>query len=111
MFDPSYVGLFATNLSGTELRVQNIIPANGTLKNFFVFIENAPGSGDSWTFVVRKNGVSSAVTCVISGSTATSCSDLTHTETFAPGDLISIKITHGGSPTNARMQWTALFGP
>jgi hypothetical protein len=102
--------MFAANMSLTEPRVQNIFPVSGSLKNFYVALETAPGGGDSWTFVVRRNGVDTAVTCTASGS-ATSCSDLTHSQAFVPGDLISIRILQGGSAANGRIQWTALFAP
>jgi hypothetical protein len=102
--------MFAANMSLTEPRVQNIFPVNGTLKNFYVFLETAPGGADSWTVVVRRNSVDTGITCTITGAT-TSCSDLTHSQAFVPGDLISIRIFQGGSPANGRLQWSALFAP
>jgi len=110
MSNNSFVGLFATNLNTTELRVQNIIPASGTLKNFFVFIEAAPGGATSWTFSARRNGANTTLTCTISGA-ATSCSDMTHSAAFVPGDLISVQIISSGVPAAARMQWTAQYAP
>jgi hypothetical protein len=95
---------------GSETQVQQIVPVAATLSNFHVRLNGAPGTGDTYTFTVRRNGVSSTtVTCSISGGSATSCSDTTLSEPFAAGDLLSIMVTVGGTPTGRAMLWTAQF--
>jgi hypothetical protein len=105
-----YMGMFAGNLSATEVQVQNVVPTNGTVGNFFAFVETAPGGANSWVFTVRKNGVNTAVTCTLSG-TAQQCGDTTHTIAFNQGDLISVLVTTATSPATSHGQWTATFGP
>jgi len=109
------MGMFTAELDTTELAVQNIMPSAGTIKNFFVFVQAAPGAGGSWVITVRKQtppaaSAATAVTCTIAG-TAVSCSDLTHTASFAAGDLIAIQVTPVGAPVASPGQWTAVFGP
>ncbi len=88
------MGMFATNLNANEAIVQNIIPAAGTVKNFFALVETAPQAGRSWTFTVRKNGADTAVTCTIVGDgVLRTCSDTVNTAAFVSGDLIAIRIT------------------
>ena len=100
--------MFASNQSATEKLVQNIMPATGTVASFYFFIDTAPGAGSSWTFFVRKNGIDTTITCTISGASQT-CSDLTHTASFAAGDLISVREASSGTPSNTSGQWTATF--
>jgi hypothetical protein len=88
--------------------MQGIIPTAGTVKNFYVLAQQGPGTGNSWTMTLRKNGANTSVTCTIS-NLATQCSDTTHTAVFAAGDLISIGITgDGGAKPGV---WSAVFGP
>jgi hypothetical protein len=103
--------MFAADISNIEARVQNIMPTAGTVKNFYAFVENAPGAGASWTFTVRKNGANTALGCQISGAATQTCSDTTDSVSFVAGDLISVIVTSAGGPTNARGQWTATFTP
>ncbi len=105
-----YMGMFAGNQSSTERRVQNIMPIAGTVGNFTVFLETAPSTGSSWTLTLRKNGVDTAVTCTVSG-TGQTCSDATHTVTFAAGDLVSVRESSVNGPDGTAGQWTATFTP
>jgi hypothetical protein len=52
----------------TSFEVQSETPwaVAGTFRNFRVVLGTAPGSGKSWQFVARKNGVDTAVTVTIS---------------------------------------------
>jgi hypothetical protein len=104
------MGLFSAEL-GTELAVEQLIPAAGTLQNFYVFIQAAPAANRSWTFTVRNTGADTAVTCTITAGTQ-SCSDLTHTAAFAAGDLIAVHVTASTpAPAGTPGQWTAVYGP
>ena len=107
------MGMFVTDVNATEATVQSIVAAAGTVENFFVLVENAPQSGRSWTFILRRNGVSTAVTCTIFGDNLLrTCSDTTNTAAFVAGDLISVRVVAAGlTPTNTVAQWTAQFAP
>jgi len=104
------MGMFGFDANGTEAKVQNTIPAAGTVKNFFVFVDTVPGVGQSWTFTVRKTGVNTAVTCTI-GAAAQTCSDTTNTAVFAAGELISIGIASSAAPAATSGRWAAQFVP
>ncbi len=105
--------MFSTNQNVNETLVQNVIPAPGTVKNFYVFVETAPVVGRSWSFTVRKNAADTAVTCTIVGDgTLRTCSDTTHAAPFVAGDLIAIRIGASATPpTGTPGQWTAQFAP
>ena len=88
------------------------MPVGGTLSNFNVLLDGAPGNANSYTFTLRRNATTdTSVTCSISGSSAVSCSDSTNSATFNAGDRISIKVTPANGPTGRRMGWTAKFVP
>lgn len=75
------------------------LPMAGTVKNLFVRLSSAPGSGKTLTATVFKNGAATTLTCDITG-TAVANSDTTHTFTVVAGDTISLHITttSGASP-------------
>lgn len=86
----------------TETSQENLITYAGVVNN--MFIKNgtaAPGAGTSYTMTVRKNGADTAITCQISGASATTCSDTTHSINVLPGDLIDIKTVPVGTPSGS----------
>jgi hypothetical protein len=50
-----------------------------------------------------KNGAPSGITCTI-GIGGTTCSDVTHTVAFSPGDTVTTLFTGGTGPT-ASVSW------
>lgn len=95
----------------TEANVEDIVPAAGTVKNFYFVIDTTPASGRSWTLTVRKNGADTAVTCTINNPN-TSCSDTTHSVAFAAGDFIAVAITASTpAPGGVPGRWTSQFTP
>jgi hypothetical protein len=106
-----FVPVFNSNVSNVELENQQFMPVAGTVSNFYVILNKSPGTNHWYTFVVRKNGANTPVTCTISG-TATTGSDLTNSVSFAAGDYISIMSNFSPShPTASAMVWTAKFSP
>lgn len=108
-----YMGPF-TQRSANEGDVEQAMPVAGTVSNLFVRLNAAPGTGgdaatDSFTFTVRKNQTGTSITCTITGTTDTTCSDTTNSETFAQGDLISIETTPTNSPGGRQVRWTLKF--
>jgi len=106
----NYVPMFNADRSRDEIDVRQYMPVAGTISNFYVTLDGSPGSGNSYTFLVRKNGADTPVTCTIS-ETDTTGSDLTNSVSFAAGDYISIMVTPASNPTAAAMSWTAQFSP
>jgi Collagen triple helix repeat (20 copies) len=108
-----FVPAFYSNVNANENAVSQVMAISGELSSLYVRLDNSPGSTDSYTFTVRKNGLDSTLSCTIIGS-ATSCMDtnLAHSLTFDAGDLISIKaVPSSPSPTARAMHWTAKFAP
>jgi|GEM_PF-2212471 len=105
----NYVAMFNAGVNDVESAVIQFISVAGTVSSFRVNMDGSPGGGQ-YSFVVRKNGVNTLLTCTVSG-TETTGSDLSHSVLFAVGDYISIMVTPASNPTSAAMGWTALFSP
>ncbi len=69
----------------------------------------APGTGHSATVTIRKNGVSTPLSCTVS-ETSTTCADTADTVAFSAGDLLSIQYTEvnaAGSRIRFGLQYNA----
>lgn len=90
-----------TDVRGTPIAVP------GTINTLSVRFPSGVGTG-SYTITLDKNAVATALTCTI--SSGTTCSDSTHSASFAAGDTVSWSITPASSPTsNTAVQISALF--
>ncbi|HEV2853700.1 MAG TPA: SBBP repeat-containing protein [Thermoanaerobaculia bacterium] len=89
--------------SAAEANVSVPLPS-GTASKLVVSLTAAPGAGGSVTIRIRKNGVNTALTCTVSGSTATTCTDKVNSVTFSDGDLLSILYTKVGA-ASARIRF------
>lgn len=76
--------------SGTEANSQVVVPLAMTLTALYVMVDAVGGAGQSATFTLRKNGVDTAITCVINTG-STTANDTAHSVAYAAGDLISMK--------------------
>jgi hypothetical protein len=108
----NYLGPFANSLSATESSVQLTVPVAGTLANLNVKIGTAAGSGNSYTFTIRKNASSqAAMSCKIEGTTPTACSSA-GTAAFAAGDLLSLQVVPNSNPNNwGDAHWAVTLTP
>lgn len=77
-------------------RYQNIA-VSGTLQNFTVHLQTAPGTGTSWDYTIVKNGVDTALTVHIA-DTNTTATDSTHTVSVSPGDTLGIHAVPTNTP-------------
>lgn len=78
----------------------------GTLRNFTVhFTTNA---NTNTTLTVQKNGANTAITCTVAKNTNT-CSDNTHTVTFAASDTVLVNATYSGSLRATNPSWSATY--
>jgi len=88
-----------------EFDVQTLFPTEGTLKNFYVQMQNAPGNGNSAIFTIRKNeGATSLVVTISGGNTTGSDTDPAHNIDIAAGDRAIIFYTVVGAPA-ASYNW------
>ena len=91
-----------------DLRSQ-LNAGSGTLKNLYVDIENAPGVGSGYEFIVRLNGVDTLLSCTIS-DLETESSNLINDITISPGDSLSIKCQPIGTPNSSSdVHWGTTF--
>lgn len=108
-------GLWGQPSQATENVAASNWPTGGTISNFFVNTQTAPGTGsESHVFTVQQNGSPTAITCTIASSaTLTSCSDTTHSITVATNDNISVNYTIGlGAPAGpGHVSVAALWTP
>lgn len=73
---------------------------SGTLKNMFVQLVTAPGSGHSVTATINIGGGNGNQTCTIS-NTASSCQDTTHTDAYSGMSNVMIVMAWGASATSS----------
>jgi hypothetical protein len=70
---------------------------SGNLTEMRCDVTTAPGGTDSWTLRVQKNGGDANLTCTITGA-ATTCTDLSNTDSFIPGDTGRLRMTPNNTP-------------
>jgi hypothetical protein len=93
----------------SETAIQETLQSAGTVSNLRVYLTGSAGSGDSYTFVVRRDPAGAAgpsdtgITCTVSGSSESDCTDTTHSQVFSAGDAISLVATENNNPTTQSM--------
>lgn len=101
-----YMGPAIDTTSSAETAIQEVLLTSGKVSNLRIFLTSSPGSGDSYTFTVRRDPAgatgpsSTGITCTIEDSN-TSCEDTTHSQEFAAGDALSIQTTENNNPNGA----------
>ena len=83
--------------SATEANVTANAPAAAAISMLYVSISAAPGTGNSIAFIYRDAGSSTALTCTMSGATATTCNDTAHSFTPTVGDALSVQVVTSGT--------------
>lgn len=87
--------------TGTEASTDSIVGGtNFDLKNLYVNLSAAPGSGTNWDTYIRKNAGSTAVVATVNGTNTTG-SDITNTASFTNGDLVNLLVDAIGSPSSS----------
>jgi len=97
--------------STTESDTKTLVESAAAISNFGVQLSVAFGSGNSGAFTIRDNGVDTAVTCTISGASAVSCNDTTHTFNTTAGHAYTVKLVTTGTITvTPNVQMSVQFG-
>lgn len=88
-YQPMHVGVGGAR-STTELDMQQMCAAPGTIKNMYVKLTAAPDPGDTdgYTFTARKGGASQSLTVNITGDSTTG-NDTVNSFSVAAGDLLN----------------------
>ena len=68
------------------------------LKNFYVKLDDSPGTDKSYTFTLRKNGADTALTCTVADA-ATTANDTIYDVTISDDDELNVKVVPTGTPT------------
>lgn len=104
-----YLSLQAGILSTTIGNAESIIPTGGTISNAYATLGGSPGVGRSYTAVLVKNGVDTALSVTIADSN-TIGNDTANSVSVVAGDKVYWKITPSGSPSARMIQigvrWT-----
>lgn len=74
-------------------------PRASTITNIFVQINVSPGSGNSWDFIIRRNGVDTSLIGTLAGPSALQINQ-SGSVSFNAGDNFDIRIQKNGSPGN-----------
>ena len=83
---------------------------SGTASKLYVQTKQVAGPGQVYTFELCINGnCATGVTCTINLPTLSECSDLVHTQDYAPGDTIALKGTASLSATPTEVSWSVVI--
>ncbi len=91
-----------TTCTSTTIGAGKLMTRAGTLKALIVSAGTGGVNASSGVVTVLKNGSTTTMTCTL--GTGTSCTDITHTQTYATGDLISIQFTTQAAETLANVK-------
>ncbi len=106
---PTYSGVMGWFLSqGNEAINYQVIPTAGKIKNFYVQLSSAPGSGKSYVYTLRLNGANTALAVTLSGSSTTG-NDTSDEITVAPGDRVGLLTTPSGTPSGGHLAFGFIF--
>jgi len=99
----------ATFLSIAEYNFREVIPTSGTFKNFYVCLSMPPGDPeDSFTFKLRKGGVSQDLTVTITYE-ETRGNDLINSFEVVASDIVTMMIEPQGNPNLPKAVWGMTF--
>jgi hypothetical protein len=90
---PVFLKPLGSNATATSVEVKFRVPFACVISKLYIGASGGP-VGDSLTLTLRRNGVNTALTCVLPVAT-TQASDLTHSVTFAAGDEMSFSCVAG----------------
>lgn len=98
------------NMVAIESSVYIPVPFAGTFKNLVAVTSGAPGGSATYTITLRKTLADTALTCIITSATNT-CSDLTHTVTFAAADRWALSMVATAGAAGDNLSWSMEFDP
>lgn len=113
---PYYTDILGNDWVAAESSTGQVIPTAGTLRKLRIkLVDSAgaavsPGTGKSYTFTLRVDGVDTTLTLTLSdaqtgGSNTSSLSAVT----VAAGDRVTVKAAWANTPTNVYVKWNVEF--
>jgi hypothetical protein len=94
----SYMPVQGNSNALAAASVTGIMPTDGTFRNARLLLNGSPGGSASYTLTLQKNGVNTAITMTVSG-TSTTASDLSDSASYSAGDTINWEVVPAGTPT------------
>lgn len=82
------------------------VPFAGHIKDLVAVMIGAPGVGNSVQFTIFVNGSSTALTCTVSGASATTAVDATHSVSVSAGDLVTLQLVTSPALANTQAAWS-----
>lgn len=92
----------------TEFDAEGIITTDGNISNLYVELENAPGTGKSYTFTMRKNETDTSITTTIQ-NTSKRGNDTINTITVTAGDRLCLKCVPSGTPAVGKLRVACIY--
>lgn len=87
-----------SNFSNSENQKGVVVTDAGVLRNFYISTRNAQPSTGTLVLIVRKNGADTPLQITIpAGATAAVFSDITHSASINPGDIITISVQNNSA--------------
>lgn len=106
------MGGFPASWSVSESRFSAPAPCAGTLSDFYVELNDSPGSGTSYTFNMRNEHATPASTLAVAISDLnTENSDTSNTVDVDAGDRINIQVIPANTPTSREAYWSVKWTP
>lgn len=104
----TYISMQGVGASTTETGLVLIAPIPARACNLTCDTVTGPAAGKTWTFVFQASGLPtpltpSALTCTISSTSGSTCSDLVDCVNLTVGEAFDVKVTATGSPTNSQV--------
>jgi hypothetical protein len=94
---------FAACSGATTLTARQLVTVPGTLANLYVVSSaNFTGGTGKDVATVFKNGSATTLTCTAAGATTT-CSDVAHSVSVVPGDVLAVQFISATSDTAANV--------
>lgn len=107
--DNTFIGVNGWNQeSSGETEAASIMPINCVLKAIYVQSDTNPGSGNTITFTVRKNGADTGLVVSESGTSQTSGSDF-DSISYSMWDTAALKMSWTNTPTLTRHRITFIW--
>lgn len=101
----AFGGSFSLDATLTEINATSFIPYNCTISDFYIILDNGPGTGITTTFTIRKNNADTSVSTNLSNSTKTA-SNISNSVIFNAGDTFTISCTPSSVSTTTSVRWS-----
>jgi hypothetical protein len=104
---------FGSGGTATWQNATSVVLRPTSLQDLYVETTSLPGSGNTWVFTVRKNNVSTSLSCTITNSSIAGpdgsyfCEDsnFAHAVIAGKGDALELLVTGTGTPAASTGRW------